>query len=267
MKNKTRLTITLSPDLIKKVDTTIDHQLIRNRSQAIENLISQSLSNKIDTAVILTGGKDKTQHCLKKIGDHYLLSITLDHLKKHQITNIVICARQDDQKIKEIFGNGSSHGVTINYSLENKPLGTAGAIKNAEKFINGDSFVVVHGDVLTSLNITDFINFHNNEQVSATIAVKPRLGEKKYGQVSLQGNRILSFSPSSANLGISIINTGLYIFETKILDLIPKKKISNLENDIFPLLVKNKELSAFIFQGIWHDISEKKDYDEARGNW
>jgi len=267
MKNKTRLTITLSPDLLKSVDTTIDHQLIRNRSQAIENLISQSLTNKINTAIILAGDGGKTQRCLKKIGDRYLLSITLDHLKKHQITNVVICAGQDNGKIKKIFGCGSNHGMTINYSPENKPLGTAGAIKNAEKFISGDSFVVIHGDILTNLNITDFIAFHNNEQVSATIAVKPRLGEKKYGQVSLQGNRILSFSPSSTNLGISIINTGLYVFDKKILELIPKNKISNLENDIFPLLVKGRELSAFIFQGIWYDISAKKDYDEAKESW
>jgi len=267
MKKKTRLTITLSQDLLKNVDATIDEQLIRNRSQAIENLLLQSLGKKVSTAVILTGGSQKNQRCLKKINDRYLLSIIIDHLKEHDINKVIICGGKDNNQIYDIFGDGTHLGVNIQYVQEINPLGTAGAIKKAESHINGSTFIVLHGDVLTNLNLSDFIEFHKNEQSIATIGVKPRLGEKKYGMASLQGNKIIKFDKSSANFGISIINTGLYVFDTKVLNFIPKNKPTNLEDDIFPLLVENKELSAFVFQGIWYDISEKKDYDEAVGRW
>jgi NDP-sugar pyrophosphorylase family protein len=267
MKKKSRLTITLSQDLLKNVDATIDEQLIRNRSQAIEHLLLQSLGKKVSTAIILTGGSQTNQRCLKKINDRYLLSITIDHLKENDITNIIICGGKDNNKIYDIFEDGTHLGVNLQYVQELNPLGTAGAIKKAEKYITGSTFIVIHGDVLTNLNISDFIEFHKKEQTIATIGVKPRLGEKKYGMVSLQGNKIIKFDKSSANVGISIINTGLYVFDTKVLNFIPHNKATELEDDIFPLLVQNKELSAFVFQGIWHDISEKKDYDEAVGRW
>lgn len=266
-KKKARLTITISGDLLKNVDATIDNQLIRNRSQAIEHLLAQSLSNKVTTAVILAAGHGDSPRCLKKIGDRRLLSVMLDHLKKFDITNVVICGGKDNNKIYDVYGDGTHFGVSLSYVQELNPLGTAGAIKKAEKYIKGSTFVVIHGDILTNLDIEDFIEFHKNEQTIATIGVKPRLGEKKYGQVSLQGNKIIDFSLSSEGKGISIINTGLYVFDTKILDFIPNNKPTKLEVDIFPILIKNKELSAFIFQGIWYDISEKRDYDEAIDRW
>lgn len=267
MIKKTRLTITLSQDLLQNVDSTIDKQLIRNRSQAIEHLLHQSLGKKVSTAVILAGDKSPTPRCLKKIGDRQLLSILIDHLKAHDITNIIICGGKHNNPIYDAYKDGSGLGVTLQYVQELNPLGTAGAIKKAESLITGPTFVVIHGDVLTNLDLSDFIEFHKNEQTIATIGVKPRLGEKKYGMLSLQGNKVVQFTKSSANVGISIINTGLYVFDAKILNFIPKNKPTNLEDDIFPLLVKNRELSAFIFQGIWYDISETKDYEEAVDRW
>lgn len=268
MKKKKRLTITLSPDLLKKIDATIDHRSIRSRSHAIESLIMQGLSSPVTTAVILTGGnRQRTLRALRKIHDRYLLAIMIDQLKEHGVTQIIICGGKDNNMIKKIFGDGSSRGVAMNYVKEDKPLGTAGALKKAEPYLTGAPFIVIHGDVLTNLNLTEFIDFHNNEQTLATIGVKPRLGEKRYGKVFLQGNKIIEFLASSIKVGISIVNTGLYIFDHQVLGLIPENQFSNLENDIFPLLIKQEELSAFLFQGIWYDISEEKDYEEAQTRW
>lgn len=267
MIKKTRLTITLSQDLLKSVDATIDEHLVRNRSQAIEHLLLQSLGKKVTTAVILAGDQSPTPRCLKKIGDRHLLSILIDHLKAHDVTNIIICGAKHNNSIYDQYKDGAHLGVNLQYVQELNALGTAGAIKKAENLITGSTFLVIHGDVLTNLDLSSFIEFHKNEQSIATIGVKPRLGEKKYGMLSMQGNKVVEFTKSSANVGISIINTGVYVFDTKVLNFIPKNKPSNLEDDIFPLLVKNRELSAFIFQGIWYDISEDKDYEEAVDRW
>lgn len=267
MRNKSRLTITLPHDILKKVDAIVDRRVIRNRSHAIESLIQKSLGAKITTAVILSGGKNNqiTQRSLKKIQDRHLLSITLEHLKNHGISEVIICAGKSNSDIKKIFGNGSDYGVAIYYVNEDEPSGTAGALKKAEKYLRKSPFLVIHGDTLTNLNLSEFIDFHVNEETMATIAVKPRLSEKKYGQVFMQGNKITKFLAAGATQGISIINTGIYIFEPKVLELIENNKVSNLEDDVFPLLAEKKELSAFLFQGLWYDISEKKDYLEAQG--
>lgn len=265
MRNKSRLTITIQNDLLSKIDALVDRRTIRNRSHAIENLILQSLGTKISKAVILAGGESNKEEisCLKKIKDRYLLSITLEHLKNFGLNEIIICSGKNGQKIEEIFGDGSAHGLKIIYSSEEKPLGTAGALKKIEKNLKTAPFLVLHSDTFTNLNISDFINFHLAEGTLATIAVKPRLSEEKYGQVFMQGNKIVRFLAKGAIQGISIINTGIYIFDPKILNLISKDKKTDLETDIFPILAEKEELSAFIFQGMWHDISEDKDYKEA----
>ena len=269
MKTKTRLTITLSQDLLQKVDFLIDAHTIRNRSQAIENLVRQGLSTDIRSAVILAGGKKPNNDTpsLKKINDQYVLSIMIDQLKMFGITKIVVCAGKNEKKIKDIFTDGSSNGVTIVYSSEKKPLGSAGAIKNAEKLIGNESFLVINDSTLTDLNLVDLFEFHENEDSVATICVKPRMSEKKYGQTFLHGNKIVKFLDTSDYKGISIVNIGLYILKPKIFDFIGKDKYLSLETDIFPKLAQDKELSAFVFQGNWFDISKDTSYNSAIKNW
>jgi NDP-sugar pyrophosphorylase family protein len=269
MRKKTRITITLLPEILKKVDSLIDQKTIKNRSQSIENLIIKGLGPNVKTAVILAGGKKTSDiSCaLKKINNRYLLTITIEQLKKYGITQIIICSGANIDKIKQVFGDGSSLGVNIIYSQEKRSMGTAGAIKLVEHHLQANPFLVIHGDILTNLNISEFINFHMNENKLATIGVKPRMGEKKYGQVFLQGNTIINFSKISTSKGISIINTGLYILSPEVLEMIKADTISYLESDIFPQLAKEKNISAFIFQGLWYDISTSKNYQEAKSRW
>jgi mannose-1-phosphate guanylyltransferase/phosphomannomutase len=186
-----------------------------------------------------------------------LLSQQIDHLKSYGITKVFICAGGFQSQIKEIFGDGSQMGVTIAFVSENKPMGTAGALKLAEGKLREEPFVVVHGDVLTDLNLREFIDFHLEEGSLATIGVKPRMGEKNYGQAFLHGNKIIRFLETGANQGISIVNTGLYVFSPEILERIPEGKKVKLESDIFPALAAERQLSAFIFQGNWNDVLTK----------
>lgn len=265
MKTKSRLTITLSQELLRKVDALIDGHTIRNRSHAIESLVKQGLSTQVSTAVILAGGDHKNGSipALKKINNRPLLAMTLEHLKNYGVTHIVICAGINEAAIKAEFGSGSKFGVTIVYSQENKRLGTAGAIKNAEKYIDDEAFLVINDTTLTNLNLDDLFEFQRQEDTISTICVKPRMSEPKYGQAFLHGNRIVKFMDSSENQGISIVNVGLYVLKREIFDLIKKNTYLNLETDIFPQLAQDKELSAFVFQGSWFDASADESFNEA----
>jgi len=266
MKTKTRLTITLSQELLNKVDALVDGYAVRNRSHAIENLVRAGVGNKISIAVLLAGGtrKDDITPSLKKINDRYILSLVIDQLKKFGITKLVICAGSNEAKIKKIFQDGSAYGISIVYSLEKKALGSAGAIKKAQKLVGSSEFLVINDNSLADINLEDLFAFHLSENSLATICVRPRMSEKKYGQAFLNGNKIVKFLDVSQNEGISIINIGIYVLSPSIFELIEANRYISLEKDIFPRLVESKELSAFVFQGSWLDVSRD---DEKLNSW
>jgi NDP-sugar pyrophosphorylase family protein len=269
MRSKARLTITLPKDLLNQVDRQIDGHSIRNRSHAIETLIRRSLTPVVTTAVILAGGQNDGREipALRSIQDRKLIHIAISHLVDYGIRNLVILAGNNEEQVRRVLGNGASTGVAIQYAQEGTPLGTAGALKAAEELLAQGPFIVMHGDVLTNINLSEFVNFHNNERRMATIAVKPRNAEPKYGKVMLQGNRITDFYDEDRSEGISIINTGVYLFEPELLSLLAEGQTAKLEKDVFPRLAVMGELSAFLFQGIWFDISEPENYSLAQDRW
>lgn len=263
MVSKARLTITLPQDLLSSVDQLVDGKSIRNRSHAIESLIRQGISPSVTTAVILAGSKSikpsRLSPSLKKIDKQYLLTLQLKLLQKYGFTRIIICAGVYQHAIEEIFGDGSQLGVNIEYVEEKKPLGTAGVLKLATKNLKiakGSSFLVMHGDILTDINLKDLVEFHLQENLMATIGVKPRISEKKYGQAFLHGNKIVRFLEKGASEGISIVNTGISVFKYEVLDMIAKNQKVKLESTVFPVLASRGQLGAFIFQGSWKEVAD-----------
>lgn len=269
MRVKKRLTITLPPDLLAEIDRMIDKQTVRNRSHAIELLLRKSLKPTVSTAVLLAGGSRSVEQlpALLPIQGRPLIVQTIEHLKAYGIRSFIILAGQNEPLVREVLGSGSIKGVEIQYVGEAKPLGTAGALKVAEPYLTDQSFLVFHADILTDINVADFIKFHAGQNTLATIAVKPRQAEPDYGKVMLEGSQITDFDPSGQDQGISMINTGVYLFEPELLTLIGEEANTMLETDVFPILARMGELSAFPFQGIWFDISRAKNYESAQVRW
>ena len=269
MRRKQRLTITLTPDLVRQVDRLIDNRTIRSRSHAIEVLLRQSLTPTVETAVLLAGGPGEADDvpALSPIRGEALISLTIRHLMRAGIRAFVILAGTNEAAIREVLGEGSQLGVQIDYVREDVPLGTAGALKRAESLLSGGSFLMVHADVLTNIDIESFISFHMRENTLATIAVKPRQAERRYGKVLLEGNRIIEFIEQGDNQGISIVNTGVYLFRPEVLGLIDADGPTHLETDVFPRLAAMRELGAFLFQGIWFDVSTPENRGLAEARW
>lgn len=261
---KSRITITISRDILGKIDLLIDKKSIRNRSHAIEYLIIKTLKPYISKAIILAGGSRNGSLIAptRKIAGISLIETTIDLLIKSGVKIIVIRGGKNLSKIKSIL-SGKFRQVSLIYVDEKRPLGTASAIKESQQYINQESFLVIHGDILTNINLLDFIKFHEQEQTLSTIAVKPRIAEKKYGKVLLQGNKISRYIGEKEKKGISIVNAGIYCFKPEIFDVISSNNYTSLEESVFPEIAKVGELSAFLFQGIWCDISSLKDYKLA----
>lgn len=269
MRSKARLTITLANDLLDQIDQTIDGKIIRNRSHAIELLLEESLRAQVTTAVILAGGQPMvtTPAPLLPVGDEPLLSNTLDLLKRHGIKMVYILAGHAPNVLRDAVGKANHHGMVLQYVYEGKPLGTAGAVKAIAGELTNEPFLVIHGDILTNINLTEMIVFHKRENTLATIAVKPREAERKYGKVMLQGNRITEFLETDKSEGMSIVNAGVYILHPDALRLIDQAPPAFFERNLFPRLAGIGELSAFMFQGIWFDISNEDSYQEALVRW
>jgi NDP-sugar pyrophosphorylase family protein len=195
-----------------------------------------------------------------------VISIQIGYLKEAGVSHLIICAGPNEDAMRDYLGDGSDFELHIDYVSESEPLGTAGVLRAAAPCLPPDApFLVIHGDVLTNLNFSDFVGFHARGKHLATIAVKPRMSQGKYGKVILQGTEITDFVGKSDE-NISIVNTGIYLFEPDVVGLIPDGQ-STLERDVFPELAGRNGLGAYFFRGVWFDISHDDILEEAIERW
>lgn len=274
--DRERLTITLKKSVLAQVDNLIDGVRLRNRSHAIEYLLTQNLSPKVSQAVLLAGGPGlkmrpftyEMPKSLFPVAGKPLLEYSIELLRKYEIRDITVIISHLGEKIRDYLGNGKKYGVKINYAKEEKPMGTGGALRQAEKFLNSGTFLVLHGDILADVNLSDLITFHNEQEAVATIGLTSVVDPSIYGIVKLHGAKIVDFieKPKKGRQTSQLINSGIYVFEPEIFKYLPAKGASLLE-DVFPLLARDKKLAGFSFEGQWFDIGTPASYEKAIKEW
>ncbi len=187
-------------------------------------------------------------------------------LKSHGITDIGVTLMYLPQKIKDYFGSGASLGVNLNYFVEDSPLGTAGSVKNAEKFLN-ETFIVISGDSLTDLNLTEAIKFHREKKSKATLVLTKVDVPLEYGVVMTDENgAVTGFveKPSWGEVFSDTVNTGTYILEPDVLKNFRENKKYDFSQDLFPLMLANKEpMFGYVMSGYWCDIGDLQAYRQA----
>lgn len=259
---KQRLTITLANSTLEKIDQLIDKKEIRSRSHAIETILQQHLETHIETAVILAGGKTQNDNSTQKPLISYqgkpLIIHILEHLKNHRVKKVIFLCNSFPDQIRLIVDK-SFPELELVVIEENKPLGTAGTIKNSKSYLP-DVFFCLHSDIFTKIDLQQLANFHSQSQAIATIAVKPKLSHQSFDNVMVQGNQVVSFQPKDKKTSVSLVNSGIYIFDKSIVEYIPEKNYSMLETDVFPQLAKKGKISAYSFQEEWLDITSEDKY-------
>lgn len=223
-------------------------------------------------AVILAAGKGtRIQHVEKdvpkvmiRIGGKPLLQFHIENLRKYGILDIFINTHYLPEKIYEYFGDGTKFGVNIQYSKETELLGTSGAINNFREFLQGESFFVIYGDVLHSINFLEMYKYHLSKKGIGIIALDNR-SQIGRSAVIIQGDQIVGFvEKPKEEISGAFVNSGIYVLEPEILDYIPKNKFSDFGHDIFPLLLKNeKKLFGFNVNEVI-DIGKPEDLEYAR---
>jgi NDP-sugar pyrophosphorylase family protein len=225
-------------------------------------------------AFILAGGKGArlrplTLHTPKPIvpvGNIPFLFFQIDHIKRAQITEIILSLSYQPRKIRDLFGDGIKYGVTIRYTHEDLPQGTAGALKGAEHLLD-DTIVVLNGDVLTDTNLCDVIAYHREKRAEATIVLARVMNPTGYGLVvSDSTGRVSSFTekPAEDDITGDSINAGIYVLERSVLDRISGDGPQSFERDVFPhMLQDGARVYSYLTRGYWQDIGSPQKYLDA----
>ena len=189
------------------------------------------------------------------------------------IKEIVLATSYLSEVFEPYFGNGERFGIKITYAVEEKALGTGGAIANAAKLLQDDGPVVIfNGDVLSSHDLKAQIALHQSQEADATLHLTKVSDARAYGVVEMEGERILSFKEKMENPPTNIINAGCYVFSRSAIDAIPNERVVSVERETFPELIgRGAKLLGYIDTGYWLDIGTpaallKATFDLIAGN-
>lgn len=201
------------------------------------------------------------------VANRPVLEYTIELLKIHRINDIIVNLHFKPEMIKNYFKDGKKWGVDITYSHERKPLGTAGGIKKIENLLKKETFLVMSGDGLTDINLTELIKFHKEKGGVVTIVLKEVSAKLEYGIAAVGKNsQITHFleKPSWGEVfhGMNTgINTGIYVLEPEIFKYIPRNKELDFAKNLFPLLLrKKKKIFGYFTNDYWCDIGNLQQY-------
>ena len=191
----------------------------------------------------------------------------VDLLKQHDFRDIISLLFYHPQAIREYFGEGKDFGISMQYMHAEADFGTAGSVRNAYEKIGDDRVLIISGDVLTDFDLTEAIRFHEEKGADATIVLTRVPNPLQFGVVIVdeEGNitRFLE-KPSWGEVFSDTINTGIYILENHVLEMIPYKEDYDFSKNLFPLMMQEgQKLCGYIAEGYWRDVGNLGEYHEA----
>ena len=192
----------------------------------------------------------------------------LNLLKRHDICEVIATLHYLPDMIREHFGDGKDFGVNMIYVVEeDRPLGTAGCVKNVENLLDS-TFIVISGDCVTDFDLTAAIKFHRAKKSQATLILRRVSEPMAFGVVITdEQDRIQRFleKPSTSEVFSDTVNTGIYILEPEVLGFLPANEPCDFSTDLFPLLLdRNVPMHGYIAGGYWCDIGSLEAYRQAQ---
>jgi NDP-sugar pyrophosphorylase family protein len=223
--------------------------------------------NKLQ-AVILAGGKGTRlapyttifPKPLVPLGEVPILEIVIRQLRNAGVDTITLAVGHLSELIQTFFQDGSRFGVHIEYAREEKPLGTAGPLAAIAGL--DETFLVMNGDVLTTLDFRDLLTFHRENRNVATIAMHDRKVNIDFGVIESGPNGRLTNYIEKPSYAFQV-SMGIYAFEPSVLQFIPKGKRFDFPELVLSLLAAGEPVSGYAYDGYWMDIGRPDDYAQA----
>ena len=224
-------------------------------------------------ALILAGGLGTRLRPLTFTRPKHLLPVAnrahidgvFDLLAHHGIRQVVLLTSYLARAFDEVAQRAASDGLKVEVTHEPEPLGTAGALKNAEGVVGDDSFLVLNGDILTDLDLGAVVRFHHARGAAATIVLTEVADPSSFGVVPTDDEgRVLGFveKPEDPPPG-ALINAGVYVLEPSVLERIPRATVWSAERQLFPSLVEEGAVYGFRGDAYWIDVGTPEKYLEA----
>lgn len=223
-------------------------------------------------AVVLAGGKGARlapytriiPKPMMPIGDKAILEVMLHQMRRAGIHEVILTVGHLAGLMRAFFQDGSQLGLNICYSLEDHPLGTAGPLG----LIDGldETFMVCNGDVLTTLDMRDLMDFHKQNMGVATIASHMRQVHIDLGVIQTNGDHSIVGYQEKPIIDY-LVSMGIYIFEPEVLKYIPRGQYLDFPDLIKILVADNKKVMAYPFDGYWEDLGRPDDYEQANADF
>lgn len=186
--------------------------------------------------------------------------------RRHGIEEIVATVQFLASIVRNYFGDGSDLGVSLSYATEEEPLGTAGSVRNARPLLD-ERTLVLSGDSLTDVDLSALIRFHESRDAAVTVTLKQVPDPLEFGIViANEEGRVERFleKPGWGDVFSDTINTGIYVVEDEVLDLIPEGEEFDFSKDLFPLLLdKGFPVYGYVTDSYWTDVGNLSAYMEA----
>jgi NDP-sugar pyrophosphorylase family protein len=219
-------------------------------------------------AVILAGGKGTRlapyttilPKPLMPVGDLPILEIVICQLRSAGITEITLSVGYLGSLLEAYFGDGSRWGVAISYSREDHPLGTAGPLALVSQLTN--TFLVMNGDILTTLDYAALARFHREHEALATVALFKKPVKIDLGIIKRNGENCVIDYIEKPTLEYEV-STGIYVMELGVLDFITSGEQLDLPDLIKRLIEKQQKVLGYNFEGQWLDIGRPEDHARA----
>ncbi len=195
-----------------------------------------------------------------------VLEYNLENLKVYGVEEVVLGVGYKADLIREYFGDGSKLGLKVDYSLEEEPLGTAGALKLAESFFDS-AFFMCNGDEVKDINYSLMQELHEKNRATATLALVEVENAAEFGSVETEGDRIVAFREKEGIKKPGVVSAGAYVLEKNIFEFIPAGKKFSIEKDVFPVIAREKKLFGCRMATQFFPADNPERYEKAIMEW
>ncbi|MDP7353956.1 MAG: nucleotidyltransferase family protein [Desulfobacterales bacterium] len=261
MKEKELRHIPLVDDRGRVTDLKVLFDLVIQKKERLDNWV-----------IIMAGGigtrlrplTNESPKPLLKVGGKPLLETIIENLRDHGLYRFFISINYRAEMIEQYFGDGTKWGIQIDYLREEKRLGTAGALSLLPEDPDS-SLLVMNSDLLTKVNFRNLLDFHVQNNSTATMCVKEYEFIVPFGVVHLEGSRLLGLEEKPTHR--FFVNAGIYVLEPVALHTIPKGTYFDITTLFDNLLDSGRKTITFPIHEYWLDIGGESDYKQANGDF
>lgn len=226
-------------------------------------------------AVILAGGMGirlrpftfSIPKPLMPIGETPILEIIVKRLRKFGFRDFVLAIGYKSKMIETYFRGGEELGVSIDYLIEKKPLGTAGFLsefKNKFRIGKNESFLIMNGDILTKLNFSKMIEYHRQNGFEITVGIKRTVEQESYGAVRVENGLVSGIVEKPVVPHVK--NTGIYIIKASAIKDVPENRFFTMPNLINKLISQNRRIGAYHIKEEWMGLEDLRHFEDIHNN-